>query len=353
MTFLSRLALVLLFCLSCLALTGCPDNAGAAAQGHGVPRPKEPPLPGPARDVPIDPALQAAAKQELFTDVKAQEPALRAHAMEGIRTVFGAASAQEYLAGLNDTDPIVRFTSAMALGELKIAAGKAPLMAMLNDADALVRVAVRFGLHRLGDTTNSHDLERSAADPSARVRTATATVLGKLGEPSAIKILRRMRADQSAAVRQQAAESLWRLGDEQGLADLIGLTESRHPDDEMIGLLGLTVRKEPQLVEHVRACLTAEWVEVQLVAARAMGMIGPRPEPGADPHNIPYDLGYVIATNAAQSSNAGHRQLAAFALGAIGRRDSQDVLRKLLKDPDADVRIAAATAILQVGQLAQ
>jgi HEAT repeat protein len=42
------------------------------------------------------------------------------------------------------------------------------------------------------------------------------------------------------------------------------------------------------------------------------------------------------------------RVLAALALGAIGRTDEQPVLRDLLNDKDPDVRIAAATAILQL-----
>ena len=36
------------------------------------------------------------------------------------------------------------------------------------------------------------------------------------------------------------------------------------------------------------------------------------------------------------------------ALGAIGRADAQETLATLLKDPDPDVRLAAASAILQL-----
>jgi hypothetical protein len=35
-------------------------------------------------------------------------------------------------------------------------------------------------------------------------------------------------------------------------------------------------------------------------------------------------------------------------LGAIARTDSQDTLAPLLKDSDPDVRVAAATAILEL-----
>jgi HEAT repeat protein len=40
--------------------------------------------------------------------------------------------------------------------------------------------------------------------------------------------------------------------------------------------------------------------------------------------------------------------MAALALGDIGRSDAQDELKSLLKDRDPGVRLAAATAVLQL-----
>jgi HEAT repeat protein len=77
------------------------------------------------------------------------------------------------------------------------------------------------------------------------------------------------------------------------------------------------------------------YLEVSLVAARAMGMLGS-------------DEGYAIARDAATSKDANQRFLAALALGAIGRPDAQDDLRRLLSDPEPNVQIAAATAVLQL-----
>ena len=42
--------------------------------------------------------------------------------------------------------------------------------------------------------------------------------------------------------------------------------------------------------------------------------------------------------------------LAALALGDIGRNDAQGTLAQLLKDQNQDVRIAAATAILELSE---
>jgi HEAT repeat protein len=58
------------------------------------------------------------------------------------------------------------------------------------------------------------------------------------------------------------------------------------------------------------------------------------------------DEAYMLAANATRSSEWQQRHLAALALGAIGRADSQDRLEPLLRDPELDVRVAAATAIL-------
>src|SRR6185437_2352065 len=115
----------------------------------------------------------------------------------------------------------------------------------------------------------------------------------------------------------------------------VGLTLSQYHDDEMIGYLGLAWPRNTTVRQHVRAGLTGDCTEVTLVAARAMGMLGS-------------DEGYVIAQTAAESTDSRQRVLAALALGAIGRSDAQDVLRKLLSDRDAGVRIAAATAILEL-----
>jgi HEAT repeat protein len=77
------------------------------------------------------------------------------------------------------------------------------------------------------------------------------------------------------------------------------------------------------------------YTEVSLVAARAMGMLGS-------------DEGYKIAADATKSQDPQQRFLAAVALGAIGRTDAQDELKRLLADPVPNVQLAAASAVLQL-----
>jgi HEAT repeat protein len=158
-----------------------------------------------------------------------------------------------------------------------------------------------------------------------------------------------MRADAHPAVREQAAEALWLLDDKVGLTDLVGLSISARPDEQMMGVLGLAARKDPSVAGHIRSVFNSptegDYFRVHLVAARALAMACP----GSGPDS-PYDLGYAAAMKGAASRDARQRTLAALALGEIARSDTQETLAKLLKDDDKDVRVAAATAALQVGQ---
>jgi HEAT repeat protein len=222
-------------------------------------------------------------------------------------------------------------------GELKLEVLRSRLKAKLQDPDTRVRVAVRFALHRLGDFAHSRDLEQYAKDARPAVRGTTAMVLGRLGESSGVNILRTLRADPEAVVRQQAEEALFLLGDDRGREAIIGYTGSRYPDDVMFGLLALAENKDNRFRSHARSHLTNEYTEVALVAARAMGAMNA-------------DDGYGVAMNGIKSGDARQRQLAATAFGAIGRADAQEYLAPALVDASAEVRAAAATAILRIAQ---
>jgi HEAT repeat protein len=225
----------------------------------------------------------------------------------------------------------------MATGELQITAAKPQLLEMVDDKSRNVQVAVRFALHRLGDTTYSHDLESTSRSPERSVRANTAVVLGLLGEPSAINILKGMQRDSDSSVRIQAAEAMWRLGSKDGLDSLVAISLSRYPDDQMIAYMALAAPRDKRVIQHIRLGLVSQdnYVEVTLVAARAMGLLGS-------------DEGYGLAIKATSSVDPRQRSLAALALGAIARSDAQAALAQLLKDSDPEVRLSAATAILQL-----
>ena len=321
--------------------------AGCAGNGQGkpapvstrqIPAPKEPPAPPPVRNERIDPALQTAARTELNAALASKDPLIHTHGIEAAQNTIGAKEPSIYLNALDDTAPMVRFAGAMSVGRLQISQAKPQLLQMVNDTDSRVRVAVRFALHRLGDTTLSKELETTAHDLDWQTRCETARVLGLLGEPTAVRVLKPMLRDREDSVRLQAADSLWRLGNQDGLRTLVSASASGYPDDQMIALMGLAGPKDQRVLGHLRAALTADYPQVCLVAARAMGECGS-------------DAGYPIAVEAVSSKDPGQRFRAAIAFGAIGRSDSQGYLAELLKDKESPaVRVAAAQALLQLKQ---
>lgn len=341
----ARIAIVLV--ATAVMTAGCGGGKGrrqpgeTPVEGKLAHVPKPPPAYPAKRNVPLDPQLASTSQHELSTALHSADPIERVHALEAIPQVRVAGSyRQDVLSALDDPESIVRFAAALAAGQMKLTDAHSKLLAMADDHSENVRVAVRYALHRLGDTSLSHQLEKMATDGDPRVRANTAMVLGMLGDPSALKILRTLRVDHTPAVRQQASEAMWRLGDDQGLRDLVGLTFSKFYDDQIVGYLGIALPRNKTVRQHVRDGLAVEdpaksALEPPLVAARAMGMLDS-------------DEGYGVALLGAASDDFRRRQLAALALGAIGRADAQDVLRKLLADTNADVRLAAAAAILEL-----
>jgi HEAT repeat protein len=329
---MKRAAMLGMFCL--LAMYGCgrPQSLGQKE----IPLPKQPPPPPPRVEVPLNQPLRELSRKEIREAFASSDPLIRANAIEAAQDTFTPAEAQDMVAaGLKDQEAIVRFASAMAVGEMPLRPLGNLLWGMIYDDSPKVRIGVRFALHKLGDTRLSHDFEKTALDPDPRVREDTAFALGLLGEKSGIKVLQHMQSDPDGGVRIAVAEAMWRLGDERGLEVLEAGSVSQFLDDRMLSIMGLAGPKDQRVEEVLRARLTDDYIEIPLVAARAMGQLG-------------LDDGYTVAMNSLHSTDPRQRYLAALALGAIGRSDAQTALAPLLKDADARVRLAAATALLQI-----
>ena len=329
----------------CVAmLVGCGGGGGGAhASGDGgkLPRrvmkpPKAPPA-VPARvETPINQQLQADAKAELVRGAESSMPLVRAHAIELMREANLDDAGPHVMRGLEDDANVVRFAAAMAAGELRVAEAHDKLRKLaLEDKDTSIQIAARFALHKLGDTSLSHDLEITARSDDPRTRGDTAMVVGLLNEKSGLNILRAMRNDPDISVRLQVAEAMWRLGDRDGLNMLVVGTVSGYPDDQIICVLALAQPKDVRVAPHLHGKLMSEYPEVALAATRALGMVGS-------------DAGYVIAQRAAKTTDPRQKAMAAMALGQIGRSDAQEILAPMLKDPNPPVKLAAATAILQL-----
>ena len=317
------------------AVAGCHGGKDQLQRdfNHGKHLPHVPP----AVATPIDPALQARAKAELHTALQSPDEFVRAHALEVVKNVPQPDSDAIVNTALLDRSSLVRKAAALTAGELKLQSTRDRLLADVDTAPLQNQMADVFALHRLGDTSRSHLFEHTALYADKYVRGDTALMLGMLGDKSAIPILvQLMSRDREALVREQAAEALWKLGDDRGLNELVGGTISAYPDDRMIAATALAAPRDTRVVGNVEGMLTDDYPEVSLVAAAAAGRLGS-------------DHGYGVALEGARSPDPRRRLLAAVAFGAISRPDAQPILAKLLDDPNADVRLAAAEAILQIG----
>ncbi len=319
-----------------LIANGCAKPQFKKSQ-NWTPNPRQAPPPPPVKKMPISAALEAKAASQMADAVRSDQPIIRAHAMEALKTVGGEGSEDVIVQGIDDPAAIVRFAAVMAAGERRIASAKPALLNHVEDPNTSVQVAVRYALHRLGDYRYSHDLESFATHPQAPIRANTAMVLGLLGEPTGMNILNAMMHDREPAVLLAVNEARWRLGDMESFANLVAASQSAFPDYQIVALLAMAGPKDQRVSEHVRSMLTAEHVEVQLAAATAMA-------------NLDSDAGYAIAATATASRDPRQQLLAALALGAMGRSDAQQYLAPLLDSGDADVRLAAASAILRLAQ---
>lgn len=320
-----------------LIAVGCGGNK----MGMKVtPAPVAPPAPPPRQAMALDPALRDSARQEILGGMQSPDPVVRANSIEAAQNTLGAEASSQIIAALSDKDPLVRFAACMAVGRLEIREAYPQVLKMINDPDPSVEVGVRFALHKLGDSTHTNELEKFARDPDRFVRGNVALALGLLGEPTARKVLVPMLKDSQPGVRLQAAEALWRLGDTRGLDALVITSVSEYADDQILSIIALAEPHDMRVMPHIQGKLTSDpgrhdEPEIGLVAARAMGMLGS-------------DAGYSIAVDGTNSADPRLRSLGALALGAIGRSDAQPILAPLLKDASQPVRLAAATAILEL-----
>ncbi len=321
---------------------------GCESPSNTLPMPKGPPrYPRPV-PMAIDPKLQAAARAQIRQSLHSNDEIIRSHALETLAEDNLPDWSTEIVDALGDQSSLVRKSAALAAGQLKVTAAAARLPELL-DAESNARageathatqerIAAIFALHRLGNTSYSHELEKTLEDPRPQVRGDTAMVLGLIGDKSAIPLLIPvLHTDIEPNIRLQAADSLWRMGNEDGEDALITFTISSYTSDEMLAAMALAAPRDTQVLGHIQGLFSSDYLEVRLVAARACAMLGD-------------GEGYGVAMEGAESVDPRQRALAALVYGAIARPDSQPRLAKLLKDTNEEVRIAAAGALVAIGQ---
>jgi HEAT repeat protein len=279
-------------------------------------------------------------------------PAVRVEAIEALSGRASDEGTPWVRSALLDDHPAVRFAACVAVGEARDLGAEAGVTKCLKDANASVRVAALFARHRLGHTERSGDLAGYLLhDSDAMVRRNAALVLGLLGEQGAVKVLAKGMKDADAGVRDHSLEAMARLGNREARQELTFMTGAGVGSDEVFAISALAATGDSTYSETFRYKLaTATHLETRLAAARGLGLL----------HS---DEGFETAMRALRGDHPTRsdpldptegqmlrtRQLAAAALGAIGRADALPLLAELLDDPrDPRVQVSAARAILDI-----
>jgi HEAT repeat protein len=277
-------------------------------------------------------------------------------------TTFGPAAVSALAAVLRGGSYERRVAAAQALAEIGAAGVLKPLLGALKDPEPLVRSAAAHGLARLGDVQAVPGLIAVLRDRERKVKVAAIATLGQLGDKQAVAALQAMVKDRDWEVRAVLAEALGRLGDKSALPAVMGLLQDRDKEvrqnaADAAGHLG-----DERAMEHLVFAMVDEHMGVRQAAARALSSLDPYWErnpkaraliPELQQAMRHHDSGVQFAASGLLRRLTGRTGLETAVtpgteiFGRTGNR-AFDILQDLLRDPDAEVRLAAVEAIVRM-----
>lgn len=222
-------------------------------------------------------------------------------------------------------------------------------VAMLRDGDADEAARARTRLLAAGPLAVP-DLRKALADKNPKLRLAAASLLGELGDLSsdAVGDLAKCLADSEPSIRETAAVSLGQIGGSAraAYADLVRATTDASPRVRTASAETLQKFGPPKKddVEKLRQLLAGPDVDRKIANAKAIEELKADPNvrreifaPALNDQHLPVRLFAVRVVSATGAANRS----AAFA-----------ALFPLLEDADAEVRLAALTALKSLGPAA-
>ncbi len=331
------------------------------------------------------------AWRPLLTDA---EPDLRCAALHALATRRGDPVGALARDATGDPDAAVRRCAVFALGQQRADMGTAQaghfaeLLRALGDADADVRAAAADGL-RYGDPASAPALLAALQDPDARVRCSVLTALGTLeAHAGATAMLASFRHDPVDDVRRAALAALADLGGAEAGEALCEAAIDADPGMRREAARACAIGNgrripAPALLAALPRLLGDVDIELRRDAAAALaGLLDELPLEGAardadaappcqvprgllaaalaDPvpsvriatlEGLPWDGGRAAGVVAADLSPALRdperdvRCAAAVALGRLGDGDAAPELLPLLDDPDPQLRGAVLDAL--------
>jgi HEAT repeat protein len=294
-----------------------------------------------------------------------------------------------FLEALDSAEQSVRLQSAAALGHSHDPAALTAVAALLADSDAKVRGEVVNSLARLSGPLSLGPLARGASDPDSGVRLAAVGGLGHvLSEQSAWRSdslpgdfdlaaalshsqqsLLLAARDPGEGVRVQAAQALAVFSSGEAASALVGLALGdasqmvRETATQAVARCGFAH------IRHLLAAALEHQEESQRV--RAMGVLGALGGSEAGRYLVEALRDPAAQVREAALSALSHHPVDALAdrlapelrnsdprvragvatlLGEAGSAQYVDALAQALADPDQEVRVSALTALAQLGR---
>ena len=298
----------------------------------------------PAVTIP-DAQTQRQAIEQIITASKAEDPFLRANAIESAQWLPDRALQLVQL-GLTDENPAVRFTAVVMVGKLELPTLVQPVSALRDDPSASVRAGALFALKRCGQQVNLSPMAAMLVQPDATLRSNVAMLMGKLGDDSAIPVLRSLAnapsprdfsLEQDAIVEVQVAEALVALGYEPGLEVLRASAFSPYYEVRITAVRALGFYSDRKFHTALVNMLGQDPVELRLAAAESLARMGS-------------DQGLVVVLAGSEFDLPPVRAQAALALRLFTDELARQRRNALLSDSSQQVRVAAAAAILAASQ---
>ncbi|MBX3357355.1 MAG: HEAT repeat domain-containing protein [Phycisphaeraceae bacterium] len=303
-----------------------------------------------------DPVARTQLREQaiviLLEETTSSRPDCRAMSLEALNRTPGRLKTVLPKA-LADPNLGVRAVAATAVGRSRLTEQIDNVQPLLVDPSPMVRISALYAMRRCDESFDPTPMSIYLTDNNPRVRAQAAFLIGDLGDPSALGMLTeaardsmpRASAGEVRLAQLQIAEARVKLGDNTAVDEIRAALYPSRPEDleatalaaQIIGevndkgaidqLVFLTAR-----IDETKRPMPAE---VRLAAAGSLAKLGlPR--------------GSFIASEHVKDTNPAIRAQAAYVFGETGQAANLTPLSQMLEDPDEQVRLSAAYAIVKI-----
>ena len=280
------------------------------------------------------------AEKIVSAGLKSPQAVIRSNAIEVVSSSRKMEFASEIVRLLNDNIVPVRFAAAVAIGDMEYKEAEKQLRQLSNDSDLNIRIATAYALCKLGEMKHIIIIQKATDVNDDTVKANAAMLLGKLKSTESLPILYRLKDKESSdAVAYNATEAIARIGDQKIYQRIWTMLISVYADDRCMGIYAMGALGGTQGINTILTMLDDDIVQVRLVAAEQLGVLG-------DKSGQLAVLGYLSGPSVQEIAMAEScNRIAALAIGQIGTEKLIQYLPKLLKNSSPAVQLAAAKSV--------